>query len=295
MNEDEDFDLPHLIDRAVKALFRECPTIVTRLAGLSTAAEDIRVEDPNLNLPELRADHVFVLPEGAIYLEYQLRPDPNLLSSWAVKWAGLSRQLGIPVILLVLYLQKGDYATFPAQMQSQIGAFRTALHFTAIRLWEQTERIRNGELTELAPLLLLTEENPTEATVREEVRLIRNAQFPSDVQTELLGIALLVATRKFARSLLEEIFAEDLETMEDLGIIGDWLQKREARGMAQGETNGIRKTAQFVLGQRFGDLPPALVEQIGQADAEWCNILLGRAMKAGSVAELADLYVTAPE
>jgi len=121
MNEDENIDLSQLIDKAVKGLFRVCPTLVTRLAGMDTAAEDIRVEDPNLNLPELRADHVFVVPEGAIYLEYQLNRDDRLLPAWAAKWGGLSKQLAMPVVLVVLYLQKGNYATFPAQMASQVG------------------------------------------------------------------------------------------------------------------------------------------------------------------------------
>lgn len=39
--------------------------------------------------------------------------------------------------------------------------------FTAIRLWEHADRIRSGELIELAPLLLLGEESPTEQSVRE--------------------------------------------------------------------------------------------------------------------------------
>ena len=325
MNEDgqldESSELFGIIDSAMKRLFRECPTIATRLAGLNVAAEDIQVEDPNLNLPELRADHVFILPEGveggpcALYLEYQLQPKAALLPSWAVKWAGLWRQLEMPVVLLALYLQKGDYATFPSQMEAQAGALRTTLNFTAIRLWEQTERIRSGELTELAPLLLLTEKTPTEATVREEVTLIRGAGFAPKIKAELLGIALLVAMRQFARSLLEEIFAEDLQTMEDLGIVGDWMKKWEqkgltegraqgvaqgvaegmAQGMAQGEAIGARRTALFVMKKRFGSLPPALVERVEQADAEWCNTLLERALQSAAVAEFADLYTDSPE
>src|SRR5580700_1750434 len=96
-------ELPNLIDRSVKALFRECPTAVMRLAGIEVADKALRVEDPNLNLPELRADHVFVIDEeeedtsaSALYLEYQLEPDADLLTSWAAKWGGLLRQLRMP-------------------------------------------------------------------------------------------------------------------------------------------------------------------------------------------------------
>lgn len=301
MNEDENIDLSHLIDQAVKMLFRGCPTIITRLAGLTVAPETIRVDDPNLNLPELRADHVFVLPadaagpECAIYLEYQLRPDSSLLPSWAAKWGGLTRQLGMPVVLLVLYLQKGNYATFPAQYETQIGAFRTQLQFTAIRLWDQTERIRNGDLPELAPLLLLSEDNPTEATIREEADLILNADLPPETQADLLNLVLMVASKRFSRQWLRTLFQQEINTMQDLGLVGDWIMEGEARGRVEGETEGTRKTTLRFLVKRFGTLPPSLLERIEQADADWCDLLLERASAAQSLTELADLYPDAPE
>ena len=325
MNEDENLELTHLLDRAVKNLFRLSPTLITRLAGLTVAPEAIRVEDPNLNLPELRADHVFIIPdseagpEGAIYLEYQLRPDPALLPSWATKWGGLMRQLGMPVVLLVLYLQKGDRATFPSQFRTRMGGIETELRFTTICLWEQTERIRSGELPELAPLLLLSEKNPTLETVREEKRLIKSANFPSEVEAELLGIAMLTATRSFARTLLDTIFSEDYTRMENTTVIGEWLQQSrakgiaegiaegiaqgiaqgEARGIAQGEARGkteeARKIVLRFLVKRFGTLPPALLKRVEQADADWCHTLLDKAMDAEALTELADLYANAPE
>ncbi len=297
MNEDENRDLSQLVDWTVKTMFRECPTVVTRLAGMDTAA-DIRVEDPNLNLPELRADHVFIVPEGAIYLEYQLDRDDRLLSSWAAKWGGLSRQLNMPVVLVVLYLRRGDYATFPAQFESQIGAFHTGLNFTAIRLWQQTERIRSGELPELAPLLLLSEDNPTEATIREEADLIRGANLPPETEANLLGMMVSVASRRFNRAWLEALLDEkEIKTMKELGLIGDWIEEGraegrvegEARGKAEGETEGTRKTVLRFLVKRFGTLPVELLERIEQADSEWCNTLLDRAITAESLTELADL------
>ena len=296
MNEDENVDLSQLIDRAIKALFRECPTLVTRLAGMDVAAEDIRVEDPNLNLPELRADHVFVVPEGAIYLEYQLNRDDRLLPSWAAKWGGLSKQLNMPVVLVVLYLRRGNYATFPAQMASQVGGFRTGLNFTAIRLWEHSERIRNGDLPELAPLLLLSEDNPTEATIREEADLVRRANLPPETEANLLGIILTVASKSFSRAWLRTLLEEqEINTMKDLGLIGDWIQEGEARGRAEGRAETARRMTQRFLVKRFGTLSTALLERIEQADADWCENLLDRAEEAASLAELADLYANAPE
>jgi hypothetical protein len=104
----DDDQLNSMIDASVKALFRECPSAPLRLAGLRVAPEAIRIEDANLNLPELRADHVFVVPddngsgERAIYMEYQLEPDSSLHASWCAKWGGLKKQLQMPVNLLVI-------------------------------------------------------------------------------------------------------------------------------------------------------------------------------------------------
>ena len=202
------------IDISVKALFRECPSAALRLAGLNVSKEDIRVEDPNLNLPELRADHVFIIPAAAldvgltvpadepeigVYLEYQLEPDPALLKSWFAKCGGLTRQIGIPIVLMVIYLHRGDRATFPDRYSVSVGALRTEFSFTAVRLWEYADRIRSGELAELAPLLILCDETPSQQTVALEVELIRNAGLPRDVQTDLLGLALRIASRRLPR------------------------------------------------------------------------------------------------
>ncbi|HLK57664.1 MAG TPA: hypothetical protein VKU00_13950 [Chthonomonadaceae bacterium] len=273
---DNSSEAPNLIDRSVKALFRECPTAILRLTGMEIAAEQLRVEDPNLNLPELRADHVFIVqPEEAeepyaIYLEYQLEPDVRILPSWSAKWGGLNRQLGMPVALLALYLHKGDRATFPDRFVVRSGAVETELRFTTIRLWEHTDRIRSGALPELAPLLLLCEENPTEETIREEVALIHASRLPVGIQAELLGIALLVATRTFARKVLLPIFQEDWKMIEGLEILDDLyrdtgkLDAWIAEAQAEGEARGIRKTLMRLGRKRFGE-PSAEVLQALEA------------------------------
>src|SRR4051812_6569965 len=99
----------------MKALLRRCPATLLQLAGMQAVPETIRIEDSNINLPEQRADHVFIIPsqqdataERAIYCEYQLTPDSRTLSTWFSKCGGLTRQLGMQVVLLAVYLQRGD-------------------------------------------------------------------------------------------------------------------------------------------------------------------------------------------
>jgi hypothetical protein len=66
MSDFQNSELPNLIAPSVKALFRECPTAIMRLAGVEVERQNIRVEDSNLNLPELRADQVFIIETGRI-------------------------------------------------------------------------------------------------------------------------------------------------------------------------------------------------------------------------------------
>ncbi len=58
---DTDSDIPNLIDRCVKRLFRDQPHAALRLAGIESA--NVRFEDSSLNIPELCADHVFIVEE----------------------------------------------------------------------------------------------------------------------------------------------------------------------------------------------------------------------------------------
>jgi hypothetical protein len=97
---------------------------------------------------------------------------------------------------------------------------------------------------------------------------------PLGTQAELLGLALLVATRTFSRELLLPIFEEDLSMMKGLEILDDvnratgkideWLAEGEAKGEAKGEMNGSRSTLLRLGRKRFGE-PKAEVVQALEA------------------------------
>lgn len=191
-----------LIDRSVKRLFRDQPYTLLRLIGISPdAISNLRFEDCNLNLAELRADHVLLFEHQglmhALYFEYQTRPEPEKRVLWTIKWAALCRELGMPIVLVVVYLEKGDYATFHDNYAHNLGNLETKLSFNTVRLWEYRDRIESGEWPELAPLLILCEAQPSEETLRQELRLIRQSGLPRSEQAELMSVAALLASRKF--------------------------------------------------------------------------------------------------
>jgi hypothetical protein len=178
----------------------------------------------------------------------------------------------MPVVLLALYLQRGDRATFPDQYRPQAGGLAMNVTFPVIRLWEHADRIRSGELPELAPLLVLCDEMPTIATVREEVALIHSSQLSAGTQAELLGLALLVATRQFTRELLRPVFEEDwsmikgLEILDDLykatGQLDEWKAEAKAEGKAEGEMQGSLVTLLRVGRKRFGEPEPDVIQAL---------------------------------
>lgn len=284
------------IDASVKALLREFPAATARLARLDPVPDTVVFEDTAVNLPERRADHVTVLGDaddpkrGAMYLEYQLRPNPALISEWEYKRCALRVRLQMQVVLLVLYLEKGDRARFPDAHVEEVCGVQNEFRFTAVYLWEHADRIRSGELWELAPLLVLCEDNPGEETIRTEFELIANSGAPPQVQADLLLLALRVGARDLPRAMMEAIFRETLPMSEATTIIDDWIAegeaRGEARGRAEGELEATRRVAIRFLRSRFGELPATLVEHVSAADADYCEDLLVRAGSAESLQEL---------
>jgi predicted transposase YdaD len=280
----------------MKALIRKVPQAFCRLAGLSGDCESVHLEDVTINLPEHRADQVLILgrERWGWHLEYQIAPDRRRETGWLLKNAALNAQLGIPVVLTVVYLTRGRRRRFPAVHTVGAGGLKNRHPFHTIRLWEHAERIRSGELPELAPLLVLCEDNPGEETLRAERRLILGPDVPSAIRPELLAIALTVGTRYFARDLLYQLFREELQMLKGASIIEYWINEAAAQAAAQSAEEGERKgrTAEarhnllHLLKRRFGTLPATLERQIEAADLEWCRAVLDRVVDGATLEEI---------
>lgn len=280
-----------VVDLSVKALAREVPGAFFRLVNLDVEETRIHRGDVTVAVPEFRADQVYQVlgadgtPEWALYLECQLQPDPRLLKSWFLKYAALSEQLEIPVLLVVLYLRRGDRATFPEAYTVAVGGVINEFRFHTVRLWEEADRIRSGALTELAPLLVLCEDRPADDAIREEVALIRAAELAPEVRSELLAVAYMVGTRYLAREVLDMLFQKnEWPPLEELGMIGDYIAEKEIRA----RLDQIRRLTIQVMRTRFGELPPEIVNRVEAGDLETCERLFDRALRANSLHELAD-------
>ena len=180
------------------------------LAGLELPNQEIRFEDTSVISHELHADHRMILekPRIGIYWEYQLSPKPEVVVRWFAKCAGLTFQLDMPVILIVIYLEKGDYATFHDRHEVILGNAKTKFEFTAIKLWEHTEQISNGELIELVPFLFLCESQLNEEIVKTELELIHKSDLSEEDQSELYQAVFRVAGSRLSKETINKLYRE---------------------------------------------------------------------------------------
>ena len=188
----------------------------------------------------------------------------------------------MPVALLAIYLQKGDYITFHDRYEVEFGNIKTQFRFTTVKLWEHKSRVRSVELIELAPLMILFEETPTQQIVKEEIALIKNSALSDKVQSELLSVALILASRLFTRDAINFLFEEDVKMIYEKGLVDDWLEEREAKG----ELKNMREMLLKFLTRRFSALPNELVAKINESELEWCESLFDQSITVNSLPEL---------
>ncbi|MGH7450732.1 MAG: DUF4351 domain-containing protein, partial [bacterium] len=154
------------------------------------------------------------------------------------------------------------YQTFPYIYERRIGVFTDSHVFARVLLWEYKARILSGEFKEFAPLLVLLEAEPNVSILDKEKELI--TQFPETQKRDLMGVAILVACRKFDSELVCEIFKEQLPMVKEISFVREWLDESEQKGEQKGERKGKRSLLLAQLAKRFGTLSPELQEQINQ-------------------------------
>ncbi|MDQ2733033.1 MAG: DUF4351 domain-containing protein [Armatimonadota bacterium] len=295
---------PTLIDRSVKILIRDHPDAMSRLLNLNISPEHIRTDDVSVNVPEFRSDQLFVIegagdpPKWGLQGECQLEPDKRAVQGWFLKNAALNSQRDYPVLLVVIYLTRGKHRTFPSSYTITAGNIKNVYRFHVIRLWEHIDRIRNGDLGALAPLLVLCEDHPTEATLQEARAIIRRLDVDEGTRTGLFALSVMVGRRHFAENVLYAIFQEELPMIKELSFVQEWIEESKAEGRVEGRNEGMdegrdegrnleaRQFTLRLLRERFGMVPESLVSRIENADASWCEELAVRSLKSNSLQEL---------
>jgi len=110
--------------------------------------------------------------EYLFHLEFQLQHKSDFPKRIFIYSAELTDLFQIPVISLVLYLERRK-SPLPDSYTVCLGdKVVNRFSYQVLKLWEYTKEIRAGKFPALAPLLSMLVEEPTEETLIEERELI---------------------------------------------------------------------------------------------------------------------------
>jgi hypothetical protein len=193
-------------------------------------------ENVELSLPVQPVDFVHRTLIGEIehllHLEFQLDHFADFPRRMCHTHGALTQQYKLPVFSIALYLNYRE-APIPAEYVTQLD--QTVINrftYPVVKLWEYTEQIRNGQLRELAPLLVMLVDTPNVQTLQEERQLIL-AEPDDTKRADLLAIAVTLAARNFDREFLRRFFREELIQMQHATLIDEWLEEAVEKAVGQ--------------------------------------------------------------
>jgi hypothetical protein len=286
------------IDRAFKTVLTLKPDCVLDLLFGSQRQTKLKeITDPQINIPELRADKALIVEDdGKIYYllcEAMIQPDRSELPTFALKALGMQYMFGDPVIVVIVYLEKSKYAIFPDSFENRVGNLSNQFVLAKILLWEHEIRILNGELKEFAPFLPLFYEQPDPGLMDVQQNLL--AQIPdSKLQADLIATAIIVDIRSWGTQAVLAKFAKEVNMLKETSIVQDWLtqslqegwQKGQQEGWQKGQQEGKFSLLQIILAQKLGTISPELSYKLHQLSSEQLDQLGVALLNINSLQEL---------
>ena len=272
------------VNAGVKTLCRYAlPSLIERL-GVSLEGVTCRFEDTAITrVPEHRADHVLVLdgPKPAercgILVEYALNPPSRrTLLRWNWKAPALALQLDCEVVLLTVYLRRGARRLFPSSFVSRVGRLKTAFFFDTLELWTLEAEIRAGLYPELAPFLLLWEEEPREETLVLARDLVQTRIADPNLKSAAQAFTISLAAARFPYDLVHQLFDEEEVMLKDYPPVKQWIAESSDAARAEGVLVGLQNQIIRRCSRRCGDPTPDQLELLrGQSDLsvldEWAD------------------------
>jgi hypothetical protein len=256
----------NLFDRVLKILARHYAQAFLRLAFPNQELQLVgTLENVELTLPDRRTDFLHRVKAGdaeyLLHFEFQFQHTTDYPRNVFTYSGELTDQHKKPVISIVLYLERRE-SEIPSEYTVEIG--EVVIHrftYPVLKLWDYEEQIRSGELSDLAPLLILIAEEKSEAVLHRERELILQEQDPQK-RADSLATAVMIASRYFDLDKLWQLFTEEVEQMRQSGFITDWIEQGIADGREQGLQQGKRSLLIEQLLAKFGELPQSVHEQI---------------------------------
>ncbi|MDZ7362101.1 MAG: DUF4351 domain-containing protein [candidate division KSB1 bacterium] len=195
-----------------------------------------------------------------------------IFPAFNLKNAALQVHFNLPVITVLIYLERGKYAAFPDGYENELGGLVNAHRFARILLWEHEARIRSGELTELAPFLPLFYDDPKPDILEVENQIIETISDPQQ-RLELKSIGAIIAARHFSEEIVQRYFKLEFPMIRETTIFKEWLDQRYNEGRVDGEISGKQRLLKKQLERKFGPLSQELKKQLQELDVEQLDLL----------------------
>ncbi len=291
----------HEFDHAVKIVCGRHPNCFLDLFyGRDRQVVLKGVEDPQIQIPEHRADKVWRVHdgvrEGCVTLEAIAVPDRRDWRRINLKNAELQVFLKLPVITVLVYLKRGDYTTFPDGYDDELGGLVNSHRFSRILLWEHAERIRTGELRELAPFLPLFDDDPDPGILAIINELIDGVEDPQQV-LELKSVGAVIAERYFSEELIKQYLKLDFPMIRETSIFKEIFDQRYNEGLVdgerKGEIKGEQRLLQIQLEKRFGPLAADLKARLLELDSEALDSLATASLELTTMNDLRTWLINA--
>ncbi len=281
-------------DRVLKVLAREYAESFLRLILPDTPLRLVgTLENVELALPEERVDFVHRVSwegeEFLFHIEFQKEHRPDFPQRAFVYSALLTKQLGLPVITVVVYISR-RVSPLPSDYRVQVkDLVLNRFEYQVVKLWEYYDEIASGRWPELAPLLVELASKPDETVLAREKELILREE-DRQKRADLLACAVTIGARYFDKEFLWQFFREEVEIMREATFITDWLDEKLTEGFQKGIQKGIQKGFQQglqsgtleslsrVLETRFGPLPPMVLARLASLSAEQLASLFSPAL-----------------
>ncbi len=278
------------IDRAFKTVLTLKPDCVMDLLFGSQRQMILKeITDPQINVPELRADKALVIKDGGkiyyLLCEAMLQPDRSELPTFTLKALGMQYMLEKPVLVVIVYLEKGKYTTFPDSFKNRIGNLANQFVLAKILLWEHEARILSGELRELAPFLPLFYEQPDPGLMDVQQNLLAQVSDPK-LQADLISTAIIVDIRAWGVEAVLAKFAQEINMLKETSIVQDWLTQSQQEGRQEGQKEGKLSLLQIILAQKLGTISPELSGKLYQLSSEQLDRLGAALLSINSQQEL---------
>ena len=233
------------------------------------------MSDPQINVPELRADKALLVEDGGqmcyILFEAMLQPDRSQLPTFAFKALGMQYVQAKPVIVVIVYLEKGRYATFPDSFENRFGNFSNQFVLAKVLLWEHEARILNGELKVFLPFLPLFHERPDPGLMDVQLDLLGQIADPK-LRADLMALAIVIDIRAWGTEVVLTKFVKEINMLKETSIVQDWMTKSRQDGWQEGRQEGHKEgqlaLLQIILARKVGLIAPGLASQLRQLSSK---------------------------